>query len=119
MHMCVRRLVDFDGMPDEAEVESLTGLLKTIGENLDGEEKSRQLMDAYFDRIKAMEAVEGLPSRLKFMLMVSPLVPIYSMSELASDRLLPGHHRSSKKGLEIQRHGHKRPGYARRDQTAG
>ena len=70
MHMCVKRLVDFDGIPDEAEVESLTSLLKTIGESLDSEEKARPSMDAYFSRIKDMVQVEGLPSRLRFMLMV-------------------------------------------------
>ena len=74
MHMCVKRLVDFEGMPDEAEVESLTSLLKTIGESLDAEEKARPSMDAYFERINTMINLEGLPSRLKFMLMVSPTV---------------------------------------------
>ena len=72
MHMCVKRLVDWEGMPDEAEVESLTSLLKTIGENLDSEEKMKPTMDAYFDRISTMIKAEGLPSRLRFMLMVSP-----------------------------------------------
>ena len=70
MHMCVHRLLDYDGIPDEAEVESLTSLLKTIGESLDTEEKSRASMDAYFQRINDMVKVEGLPSRLRFMLMV-------------------------------------------------
>ena len=70
MHMCVKRLVDFEGIPDEAEVESLTSLLKTIGESLDSEEKARPSMDAYFSRINDMIQVEGLPSRLRFMLMV-------------------------------------------------
>ncbi|MCJ1390502.1 hypothetical protein MMC18_003362 [Xylographa bjoerkii] len=69
MHMCVKRLVDWEGMPDEAEVESLTSLLKTIGETLDSEEKMRTTMDAYFLRISGMINVEGLPSRLRFMLM--------------------------------------------------
>ena len=75
MHMCVKRLVDWEGMPDEAEVESLTSLLKTIGENLDSEEKMRPTMDAYFSRINSMIVVEGLPSRLRFMLMVSTINP--------------------------------------------
>ena len=73
MHMCVKKLVDFEGMPDEAEVESLTSLLKTIGANLDSEEKMRPTMDAYFERIDVMINFEGLPSRLKFMLMVGLL----------------------------------------------
>lgn len=71
MHMCVKRLVDWEGLPDEAEVESLTSLLRTIGENLDAEEKMRPTMDAYFDRINNMINTKDLPSRLRFMLMVS------------------------------------------------
>ena len=74
MHMCVKRLVDWEGLPDEAEVESLTSLLRTIGENLDNEEKMRPTMDAYFDRISTMVNHKELPSRLKFMLMVGLLV---------------------------------------------
>ena len=70
MHMCVKRLVDFDGMPDEAEVESLTSLLRTIGEDLDTEGTARRGMDAYFARIQSMVDLEALPSRLRFMLMV-------------------------------------------------
>jgi len=71
MHMCVKRLVDWEGLPDEAEVESLTSLLRTIGDNLDAEEKMRPTMDAYFDRISNMINTKDLPSRLRFMLMVS------------------------------------------------
>ena len=70
MHQCVHKLVDYDGVPDEAEVESLTSLLKTIGQNLDDNERGKLAMDAYFTRIAAMIETEGLPSRLKFMLMV-------------------------------------------------
>ena len=32
MHMCVHQLLEYEGVPDEPEVESLTSLLKTIGE---------------------------------------------------------------------------------------
>ena len=70
MHECVKKLVDYEGIPDEAEVESLTSLLKTIGQNLDSSERGHQMMDAYFKRIDAMVNTDGLPSRLKFMLMV-------------------------------------------------
>ena len=71
MHECVKKLVDYEGMPDDAEVESLTNLLKTIGQPLDSTEKGPKMMDAYFMKINEMIAIEGLPSRLKFMLMVS------------------------------------------------
>ena len=70
MHMCLTRLLNYEGMPEEAEVESLASLMKTIGHSLDAEEKSRQMMDAYIARIGDMTKIEGLPSRLRFMLMV-------------------------------------------------
>ncbi len=70
MHECVKKLVDFDGIPDEAEVESLTSLLRTIGRSLDSTERGPPMMDVYFGRISAMLDTPGLPSRLTFMLMV-------------------------------------------------
>lgn len=69
MHECVHKLVDYKGIPDEAEIESLSKLLRTIGANLDATEKGRPMMDAYFQRIQTMADMPDLPSRLKFMLM--------------------------------------------------
>jgi translation initiation factor 4G len=69
MHECVKKLVDYTGIPDEAEIESLTKLLKTIGANLDSTEKGKPMMDIYFGRIQAMIDTPDLPSRLRFMLM--------------------------------------------------
>lgn len=69
MHECVKKLVDYTGVPDEAEIESLTKLLKTIGANLDSTEKGKPMMDVYFTRIQAMIDTPELPSRLRFMLM--------------------------------------------------
>ena len=69
MHECVRKLLEFNGIPDEAEIESLTKLLRTIGVNLDNTEKGRLMMDAYFQRIQSIIDLPELPSRLKFMLM--------------------------------------------------
>ncbi|KAI0887533.1 uncharacterized protein GGS22DRAFT_186366 [Annulohypoxylon maeteangense] len=69
MHECVRKLVDYQGVPDEAEIESLSKLLRTIGGNLDSTEKGRTMMDVYFVRIQGMVDLPDLPSRLKFMLM--------------------------------------------------
>ena len=69
MHECVKKLVDYESTPDEAEVESLTSLLKTIGGQLDGSEKGHQMMDVYFGRIGQMVALPDLNSRLRFMLM--------------------------------------------------
>ncbi|KAI9375373.1 hypothetical protein BJX61DRAFT_539928 [Aspergillus egyptiacus] len=69
MHECVKKLVDYEGVPEEAEVESLTSLLRTIGASLDVSEKGHAMMDAYFARIELMIQTPGLPSRLRFMLM--------------------------------------------------
>ncbi|RSM02509.1 hypothetical protein CEP52_007976 [Fusarium oligoseptatum] len=69
MHECVHKLVDYNGVPDEAEIESLSKLLRTIGANLDSTEKGRPMMDAYFQRIQTMMDMPELPSRLKFMLL--------------------------------------------------
>lgn len=72
MHQCVQKLVDYSGIPDEAEVESLSKLLRTIGANLDqnaDKTQGRAMMDAYFDRITTMMNLPDLPSRLKFMLL--------------------------------------------------
>lgn len=75
MHECVKKLVDYEGIPDEAEVESLTSLLRTIGRNLDMTERGPGLMNAYFQKITEMMNTEGLASRLRFMLMVrNPLI---------------------------------------------
>ena len=115
MHMCVKRLVDWEGMPDEAEVESLTSLLKTIGENLDSEEKMRPTMDAYFDRIKSMINYEGLPSRLKFMLMVRLL----STHQIHYADHSTGLGRNEEEGLERQRQRHQGTDHNRGSQTSG
>ncbi|KAI1110248.1 hypothetical protein F5Y14DRAFT_465784 [Nemania sp. NC0429] len=69
MHECILKLVDYSGIPDEAEVESLSKLLRTIGGNLDATEKGKAMMDVYFTRIQSMIDLPGLPSRLQFMLM--------------------------------------------------
>ncbi|KAI5782715.1 armadillo-type protein [Geopyxis carbonaria] len=69
MNECVRKLLDFEGVPEDETVESLTKLLRTIGSQLDSSEKSRPVMDIYFGRIKAMIDNKELNSRMRFMLM--------------------------------------------------
>ncbi|KAH8783286.1 hypothetical protein F5883DRAFT_516078 [Diaporthe sp. PMI_573] len=69
MHECVRKLLDFQGEPDEAEIESLSKLLRTIGASLDSTEKGSMMMNAYFERISTLVETPDLPSRLQFMLM--------------------------------------------------
>lgn len=82
MHECVKKLVDYEGMPDEAEVESLTSLLRTIGASLDASERGHAMMDAYFARIAMMVETAGLPSRLRFMLMVCGNAVFYANRKL-------------------------------------
>ncbi|RDA93333.1 hypothetical protein CP533_0307 [Ophiocordyceps camponoti-saundersi (nom. inval.)] len=69
MHECVHKLVSHKGIPDEAEIESLCKLLRTIGANLDQTEKGRPAMDAYFQRIQGIADLPELQSRMRFMLM--------------------------------------------------
>ncbi|KAK4983001.1 hypothetical protein LTR66_009002 [Elasticomyces elasticus] len=69
MHECVMRLLNFEGSPDEAAVESLTKLLRTVGATMDGEERGVQMMNTYFERVTVVMNMEGLPSRSRFMLL--------------------------------------------------
>ncbi|CAI4211834.1 unnamed protein product [Parascedosporium putredinis] len=69
IHGCVHGLVDFKEEPKEAEIESLSFLLRTVGAQLDASEKGKPMMDAYFKRIQNMIDLPELENRLKFMLM--------------------------------------------------
>ncbi|RPB23723.1 ARM repeat-containing protein [Terfezia boudieri ATCC MYA-4762] len=69
MHECFKKLFDYEDVPEEAVVESLCMLLRTIGASLDATGKGRPAMDAYFVRIQTMIDHPELQSRLKFMLM--------------------------------------------------
>jgi len=69
MNECVRKLLDFEGLPEDETVESLTKLLRTIGAQLDSSEKSKPIMDLYFKRIDSMINSKDLNSRMRFMLM--------------------------------------------------
>ena len=69
MVVCVQRLLEYEGIPEEAEIESLSGLLNTIGEGLDNDEKARGPMNGFFQRIGEILKLEALPSRMRYMLM--------------------------------------------------
>jgi translation initiation factor 4G len=71
MNECVRKLLDFEGIPEDETVESLSKLLRTIGAQLDSSEKSKPMMDLYFGRIQGMIENKELNSRMRFMLMVN------------------------------------------------
>lgn len=68
MHQCFMRLLNFEGMPDESTIESLTRLMKTVGATLDSAD-AKSAMDLYFQRIEDVLKKEGLPSRMHFMLL--------------------------------------------------
>ena len=70
MHECVMKLLNFEGFPDESAIESLVKLLRTIGATMEMTEKGQGMLGAYFDRIHKIIGMQGLPSRLKYMLMV-------------------------------------------------
>ncbi|KAB8339014.1 hypothetical protein FH972_021953 [Carpinus fangiana] len=69
MHQCVCKLLDFEGPPDEAAIESLVKLLRTVGGTMDASEQGPQLIKTYFERIQKIMATPNLPSRMHFMLL--------------------------------------------------
>ena len=69
MHECVLKLLDFEGLPDEAAIESLVKLLRTVGSTMESAEAGPKMINMYFERIEKVMNMEGLPSRLRFMLL--------------------------------------------------
>ncbi|KAK9467831.1 hypothetical protein V1512DRAFT_260173 [Lipomyces arxii] len=67
MHRCVQMLLV--ASPSEEEIESLCGLLTTIGYKLESERIHRDHMEAYFQRLQNILDTQKLPSRIKFMIM--------------------------------------------------
>lgn len=87
MHQCVMRLLNFEGQPDEAAVENLSTLLKTVGATMDANvEQGKPLVDAYFDRINnVLNTQKEMPSRPRFMLMVSPTLSLFMTLNLCTN----------------------------------
>ena len=113
MHECVMRLLNFQGMPDESAIESLVKLLRTVGATMEGNDQTRSLVGTYFERIETVMKMEGLPSRLQFMLLVSQRISqftytIFFSFPKANAISFQGYRRPPQKGLEIQRR-HQRP----------
>ncbi|RMZ71462.1 eukaryotic translation initiation factor subunit eIF-4F [Pyrenophora seminiperda CCB06] len=69
MHECVLKLLDFEGLPDEAAIESLVKLLRTVGQTMEGAEAGPKMINMYFERIEKVMNMDGLPSRMRFMLL--------------------------------------------------
>ena len=70
MHECVHKLLDFEGLPDESAIESLVKLLRTVGATMDSTEAGPKMTAMYFNRIETIMDMDGLPSRMRFMLLV-------------------------------------------------
>jgi translation initiation factor 4G len=66
---CLIRLLGNATDPDEEDIESTVKLLTTIGEQF--EAQSPENMNSVFARLHIVLEVEGLPSRIRFMVMVS------------------------------------------------
>ncbi|GME64009.1 hypothetical protein GTA08_BOTSDO05754 [Neofusicoccum parvum] len=69
MHECVMRLLNFEGVPDESNIESLVKLLRTVGATMETSEAGSQMIRAYFERIEKVKDLPALPSRMHFMLL--------------------------------------------------
>lgn len=69
MHECVLKLLDFEGLPDESAIESLVKLLRTVGATMSTADAGPKMLSVYFERVEKIMNMEGLPSRLKFMLL--------------------------------------------------
>ena len=70
MHECVQKLLNFEGDPDEAAVENLTTLLKSVGATMEEDENGPRFLNAYFERIDdVLLKSDKLPSRARFMIM--------------------------------------------------
>jgi translation initiation factor 4G len=69
MHECVLKLLDFEGLPDESAIESLVKLLRTVGQTMESAEAGPKMINMYFERIEKVMNMDGLPSRLRFMLL--------------------------------------------------
>lgn len=69
MHECMVRLLNFEGLPDESAIESLVKLLRTVGLTMEQAPNGSQMLDTYFDRIKTIMGMEGLPSRMYYLLL--------------------------------------------------
>jgi translation initiation factor 4G len=69
MHECVLKLLDFEGLPDESAIESLVKLLRTVGATMESAEAGPKMINMYFERVEKVMNMEGLNSRLQFMLL--------------------------------------------------
>eukprot|EP00252_Welwitschia_mirabilis_P019159 TRINITY_DN436_c0_g1_i1.p1 TRINITY_DN436_c0_g1~~TRINITY_DN436_c0_g1_i1.p1 ORF type:complete len:802 (-),score=177.60 TRINITY_DN436_c0_g1_i1:209-2614(-) len=69
VHHCVQELLGHDAnvTPAEENVEALCQLFNTVGKQLEGNQRSQMLIDAYFARMKELSKSQQLPARMRFM----------------------------------------------------
>ncbi|KAK9473745.1 armadillo-type protein [Dipodascopsis tothii] len=68
MHQSIQGLITNSDSPAEEELESLCGLLRTVGAKIDVD-RGRDYVDVYFTKLEEILASPKLTSRIKFMIM--------------------------------------------------
>ncbi|KAF8538856.1 MIF4G domain-containing protein [Trichophaea hybrida] len=69
MHSCIKKLLEFDDVPEDVAVVGLSILIGMVGSKLDASGRSKPIIDSYFTRIEALIEDESLNSRMKSVLM--------------------------------------------------
>ncbi|KAF8246154.1 MIF4G-domain-containing protein [Wilcoxina mikolae CBS 423.85] len=69
MHSCIKKLLEFDDVPEDVAVVGLSILIGMVGSKLDASGRSKPIIDSYFTRIEALIENESLNSRMKSVLM--------------------------------------------------
>ena len=69
LHACVTDLLGAPGStPPDENIEALTGLMSTVGKDLDNSPKMpKEMMGGYFTRLQALADNESLDSRVRFL----------------------------------------------------
>ncbi|KAG9016784.1 hypothetical protein FRB90_002161 [Tulasnella sp. 427] len=101
IHGCIKKLLPEVDDVKETRVECLCKLLTTVGAVLDTP-KAKLWMDMYFGRLRMVGDNENVPSRIRFMILVSHYRITLSLKELLSNNIRcgPGHHRTPPTTLE-------------------
>jgi translation initiation factor 4G len=70
MYSCIKKLLEFDDVPEDVAVVGLAILLGIVGMRLDASQKGKPIMDSYFTQIGSLINNKDLNSRMKSILMV-------------------------------------------------
>jgi translation initiation factor 4G len=81
MHECIKKLLADLETPEEEDIESLCRLLLTVGQQMESTSKDAHgHMDVYFMRLQAIVDKKAVSSRLVFMILVSCITWVASIS---------------------------------------